>query len=56
MREEQEKQKEQEETVFAEKEDEICYEYQGYAVYAHFTGRKTLAQCIRELAERSMIE
>lgn len=33
---------------------EICYEYAGYQVRLHFSGKKTLVQCIKNLAERKI--
>lgn len=36
-------------------EDIAAYEYAGYQIRVHFTGEKTLAQCIKNLAEKRMI-
>ncbi len=33
-------------------ERKIQYEYGGYQIRIHFSGEKTLAQCIRNLTER----
>jgi len=35
-------------------QETITYEYEGYQVRVHFTGGKTLAQCVKNLAEREM--
>lgn len=31
---------------------EVCYEHAGYQVRLHFSGNKTLMQCMRNLAKR----
>lgn len=33
-------------------QEDVSYEHEGYLVRVHFSGSKTLTQCIRELAER----
>lgn len=33
---------------------EICYEHAGYQVRLHFSGKKTLVQCIKNLAKRKI--
>lgn len=35
-------------------EKEVSYEHAGYHIYVHFTGNKTLTQCIKDLADRKM--
>lgn len=32
--------------------DKISYEHEGYQIRIHFSGKKTLKQCIQNLAER----
>lgn len=36
----------------ADRETEICCHYGDYQVRLHFNGEKTLAQCMKDLAER----
>lgn len=39
------------------KKDEVTkYEYAGYQIRIHFTGEKTLAQCMKNLIERRIGE
>ena len=33
---------------------EICYDHAGYQVRLHFSGKKTLVQCIKNLAKRKI--
>ena len=35
-----------------EQEGVTKYEYAGYQIRVHFTGKKTLAQCIKNLTEK----
>lgn len=37
---------------YREKKEGFYYEYDGYQVYVHFSGDKTLMECIKRLAER----
>lgn len=41
------------ETEESQKET-VSYEHAGYQVRVHFSGEKTLAQCIQNLAERKI--
>lgn len=34
--------------------NEVCYEHAGYQVRVHFSGSKTLLQCIKNLTERKI--
>ena len=33
-------------------QEDVSYEHEGYLIRVHFSGSKTLTQCIRNLAER----
>ena len=33
---------------------EVCYEHAGYQVRVHFSGNKTLVQCMKNLTERKI--
>lgn len=33
-------------------QEDVSYEHEGYLIRVHFSGNKTLTQCIRNLAER----
>lgn len=35
---------------------EVCYEYAGYQVKLHFSGKKTLVQCMKNLVERKIAD
>lgn len=39
-----------------EKEPETSYEYEGYHVRVHFTGTKTLKECMLELVEQMVYD
>lgn len=38
----------------AEQNQDVCYEHAGYQVRIHFTGNKTLMQCMKNLIEREI--
>lgn len=35
-------------------QEDVSYEHEGYLIRVHFSGSKTLTQCIRNLAERKI--
>ena len=35
--------------------EKVQYEYRGYQIRVHFSGEKTLAECIRNLTERRIV-
>lgn len=39
-------------SVNAKEKERVDYEYAGYKVRVHFSGNKTLVQCMKNLAER----
>lgn len=39
-------------SVNAKEKECVAYEYVGYKVRVHFSGNKTLVQCMKNLAER----